>query len=500
MGSYSQALQYKQGLKDEELQGKIGELVDNRKSIQAKLPTLLDEKGQPTPQYHEAMTALTQNAQALRELYHPQNNPNAIQSFGHLLTDALHITKAEDRAKKAQTQQAAGAASDQNVAQGVAAAAPLSPEQISDQDTKAKIAQQNAMSDATIDWLKKNNAPKDIIDRAVATRGGVLKEPIEKYMPQLQVTKDATGKDHYWRVPLAPGEAPEEVDFNGQAMVPKTHPSTAAEAQWVRATYGKDLEQLSPEQATEAVSRYQQLRTPTSTSTGESLVYDQNNQPHVFTHTSTSKKTFPGSGTRPGVPSAPSAAATPYTGTAHPPGKDGQVTGVEEAGSPPPSTTPRKSSTAPKQPKSPIGPAIEGFTKLSPEVTNARKDVIAATKIDSLANQALASHEPVQQRQLALAMIRGMAGRVNMQEFQQYTTKMGVENTIDGLIKGIESGQMPDGVIKQLVDASHANLKASKDALQVAIQGSGGTPESGQSGSDPEVDEIIKALNKKKTP
>ena len=80
---------HKQALSDQELEGKITELVDNRKAIQAKLPTLLDDKGQPTPEYQQAITALTDNARALREVYHPQNNANAVARFGHILTDAF---------------------------------------------------------------------------------------------------------------------------------------------------------------------------------------------------------------------------------------------------------------------------------------------------------------------------------------------------------------------------------------------------------------------------
>ena len=52
---------HKQALSDQELEGKITELVDNRKAIQAKLPTLMDDKGQPTPEYQQAIQALTEN-------------------------------------------------------------------------------------------------------------------------------------------------------------------------------------------------------------------------------------------------------------------------------------------------------------------------------------------------------------------------------------------------------------------------------------------------------
>ncbi len=120
---------HKQALSDEELQGKIGELVDNRKAIQAKLPTLLDDKGQPTPEYNQAIQSLTQNAQALRDIYHPQNNEHAITRYGHLLTDMLHLTNAQDRQQKDAAKQASLKAGDQRMAQAEAAGAPLSPTQ-----------------------------------------------------------------------------------------------------------------------------------------------------------------------------------------------------------------------------------------------------------------------------------------------------------------------------------------------------------------------------------
>jgi hypothetical protein len=142
-------------------------------------------------------------------------------------------------------------------------------------------------------------------------------------------------------------------------------------------------------------------------------------------------------------------------------------------------TTSSKTGGAPPATKAkPTGPAPANTGRVKPgdtvggrltaPVAKAMEDYNAAVKTDSLANQALASKEPVQQRQLALSLIRSMAGRVNMQEFQQYTTRMGVPNTIEGLINGITTGEMPPGVIQQLANAAHANVKASKEALDTA--------------------------------
>lgn len=121
----------------------------------------------------------------------------------------------------------------------------------------------------------------------------------------------------------------------------------------------------------------------------------------------------------------------------------------------------------------------------------ADQDVIAATKLDSLANRAVASKDPGQQRQLALALIKAMAGRVNMQEYGIYTKGYGVANTVDGLIQGITNGGLSPGVLEHLVNDAHANLAASKDA-QVESRKSFGAANSNAS-----VDDILKALGGK---
>ncbi len=128
-GYAAERFAHKQELRDAELNDKIGQLIDNRKSLQAKLPTLLDDKGNPTPEYTQTVDALTQNARDLREIYHPQKNPGAIEKFGHLLTDALHLTSQEQRQAKQQSQQQKLHTQDVAEAKRLVAAAPLSPEQ-----------------------------------------------------------------------------------------------------------------------------------------------------------------------------------------------------------------------------------------------------------------------------------------------------------------------------------------------------------------------------------
>jgi len=53
---------------------------------------------------------------------------------------------------------------------------------------------------------------------------------------------------------------------------------------------------------------------------------------------------------------------------------------------------------------------------------------------------------------------------------------------------------MPDGVLQNLVNAAHANLKAARDAKASL----GGSTDSQSPSGDSDIDDIIKALNPKK--
>ena len=245
-------------------------------------------------------------------------------------------------------------------------------------------------------------------------------------------------------------------------------PSSGLEASLIRALYG---DHPTADQYKKGIAEYKEINSPVKTSEADQIIYDADGHAHIFHKVSTSRSAFPGAGG--GGTSPPPASASSATAPPDPsPGggaKPNPTALRKEAESRKPSAP-----STPKAAKSPIGDAIPGFSKATPAVTAASKDVIAAKKVDGLAQQAAKSKNPVEQRQLALAMIKAMAGRVNMQEFQQYTTKMGVENTIDGMIKGIESGQLPEGIMDHLVNAAHANYKASQESLQLALSGTAG--------------------------
>lgn len=86
-------IQRKRALKDSELQNQIQDLIGQRSAIVSKISSF--DKG--TPEYDEALNSLRQVETGLREVYHPDKNPGAIQRFGHMLTDHLGLTKSGER-------------------------------------------------------------------------------------------------------------------------------------------------------------------------------------------------------------------------------------------------------------------------------------------------------------------------------------------------------------------------------------------------------------------
>lgn len=211
LGRAQQEQQRREALRDQELQGKIGDLIDSRKSLQAKLPTLLDDKGNPTPEYNQTVDALTQNARDLREIYHPQKNPGAIEKFGHLLTDALHLTSPESRAAKQFATQQKLHAGDVAETKRLVAAAPLSPEQQAVVQARSQAAGkmeeiQQAMKD--YDRLNPQAPPEErqafLSDLITKAYGGTIIGNWERVTGKVNgqpVTLDFDKRTHRYRYP-----------------------------------------------------------------------------------------------------------------------------------------------------------------------------------------------------------------------------------------------------------------------------------------------------------
>jgi hypothetical protein len=454
-----QRQEHKQALSDMELQGKITDLVENRKAIQAKLPTLLDDKGQPTPEYQQAMDSLTQNARDLREVYHPQRNPTAIAKYGHLLTDALHVTNPAQRQEKQASKQASLAAGDQRTAQSLAAAAPLSPEQTAVTTANANAAGDLASVQAKIknlNTLFPNATPEQkqtwFNELAQAITGG--KTLAEKYFSQIITTKDTEGKEHHWRVPMDSNMDPEEIDFNGQVVVPKTPPKVnkMTTGQLLQDSYLASLKLPSStpwESLTDAQRTGYQLyvnKLKQRASNHQSAITDREGNVHIVDLSGSSGPVeVSPSPTRPSAtpPPAPHGGA----GTATP-----KATGSQKSGG-----------------SSSKGDRVLDFQKSTPSYTKAKNDVVDATKLDSIATQ-VAAHpdDAVNQKRLAVQLERASAGRFTVQALD-YIIKAGWGNTIEGWALSPTTGALPPDIVRQLVEGAHENLKAAKDSLQVAI-------------------------------
>jgi hypothetical protein len=256
--------------------------------------------------------------------------------------------------------------------------------------------------------------------------------------------------------------------------------SKAAQAEWTRAHYGgRDMDQLSPEEADQAMAMYQQEKTPTVTSTGQALVYDNNNQPHVFTHTGTSTKSFPGAKGAPSTPTPstvtpPNSSATSSSTTAPPKTIDGVK---KEAAKINP-----QASSVPKASKSPIGPALD-FKKMTPEITAANKLYQDAVGLVDYADKVQKHPNNAQeQRDFAIKMERVMSGRFQTAAYDLEVKNSGIANTFQQWINDISTGALPQQIVDHLVQSAHDY----KDAMAKEVEAAKGTSPNagGASGSD----------------
>jgi hypothetical protein len=169
-GYAQQRSAHKQALSDEELQGKIQDLIGQRSALVSKISDL----DKDSPEYKQAFDALKQVNMGLVNVYHPQHNEGAIAKFGHLLTDHLGIrvngeTLPQRRKDKADAQAAQKDKTATTQAEQQVAGAPLSPAQLSIAEVNAKVK-----------WIDSSNLSPE--DKAEAKRKlfGVSEKPTLK--------------------------------------------------------------------------------------------------------------------------------------------------------------------------------------------------------------------------------------------------------------------------------------------------------------------------------
>lgn len=452
--------QRKQQLTDQERETKLNDHNQTIQTIQGNM-TAAQQAGDKDA-LARYQTQLDQVVADRTALFHPNQGPGAMAHLGKMVWEHVHgKTPAPSTQASTPEFQVPGAMGGAGMTSPAFTGPVVTQRPQTPADLKARAATDlsyGAPAPAPNKFtqqrqqLKEGGFSDEQIEKAMGIFAGIEPKPVaDKPDTKVPWGKPIKGADGKWVQPMRnkAGEITNEPTPEGyEPPVAPAHMTTYAQN---RADYAKSKGYTSVDEMTfqddqDMMASMKQASTPTTSGSSQSLVYDQNNDPHIFTKKTSSSKTFPGATTTAKTP--------PPTG------------GTATAASPADlkKRVPKGNGGSSSQ----FGPAMTDLHKATPTENKAAADVLAATKLDSLANQALASHEPVQQRQLALGLIRGMAGRVNMQEFQQYTTKMGVANTVEGLINGITSGQMPEGIVQQLVNAAHANLKAAKEAQAAA--------------------------------
>lgn len=136
---------------------------------------------------------------------------------------------------------------------------------------------------------------------------------------------------------------------------------------------------------------------------------------------------------------------------------------------------------------------IIGGRMTAPQV-DAQKKLDAAVTLSTLASQAAAHPTAQNQKNLALQIIRGAAGRVNMQEYDILTRRAGIANSIQAWANNTTTGMLPDQIWKGLLSIVRDNEIAAR-AGQAQSRQSTGASAAAPAAS---IDDIVNALNQGK--
>ena len=257
----------KQELTDEERQNTYKMYADQLAALRTKLSMVPKD----SKEYQDTFSALENTVGQIKDLYHPQKNPGAIEKFGHILTDALHITSPQVRQQEISSKLAASQADNKKEADLLASSAPLSPEQQAAIQTKNAIAQKQAESDWMVEWAKKNGLSDDAIEEL---KQHIVGLPYAKLVP-LAGSKPYLGPDgRYYQTmrdaatgvfteePLPPNFKPSEKPIKGGLVRVKPGQSPTGFVElW--------LDQYNPQRVVGATpitpSRYYQTTSSTET-------------------------------------------------------------------------------------------------------------------------------------------------------------------------------------------------------------------------------------------
>lgn len=456
MGAFAQGLQWgegqaakqgahKQALSDAELETNIGQANNNITALQTKLGTL-----DPSSRDHaETMQALQQQVQDRTALFHPANNPGAIQKFGHLLGLGRQAAPATPVAPPTISTTPSMQLGQATLPEGPARTVqgPQTPAQLKAQ-AQANMIAAGAATPPPGQLTPDEQHQANLISGGIAPRAAPDKSDTPLGKASMIPGHDAQGNPVMGYV-----ENGKFVPVAGTTVPPPKAPapSNSAFAVVLRSMFPNVTDgHYSQDQVRQALVNQKQWQTPDSESDRDAITYDANGDAHVNTLHSASHKTFGGNGGA-GSPGKGGGAAAPRT--------------------------------------------LEGAHRNTPAQNKANTEVVEATKLSSVAQQVMKNpNDAINQKRLAVALERISAGRFTTQALD-YIIKAGWGNTIEQWVNNPSTGALPADVVRQLVDGATQNLTAAKDAQTEAYK-SATTPGDMKNKANPGGGSLADRLNK----
>lgn len=352
--------------------------------------------------------------------------------------------------------------------QDLASGAPQDPLVPAGRKADFDRTQKGITNDWQIAWAQKHGVSDAAVDELTEHLAGV---PAQKGLKSLAGQKPYQGADgKYYIVMQDPSDGSIKAEVLPPDYVPPSAggPKVGSLGEFLTAAYG-----AKPTPAQEIAGRKLWQQAGASTTVGEHVVMvpQPDGSIRAVTVQTTSSKNYGAGAGAPNVRAdgqpAPTAAAAPVT----PPGS----TSPSSAAPKPTASTAPTAGALRKQAGALASTANRGKSKagvvntgdvvggrVTPSQSKADDVVNKAAQLVSVADDASKNPTAAKDKNLALAIIRGAAGRVNMQEYNILTQKAGLGNSLEAWANSATTGQLPTDVRNQLVQVAHSNFNAAK--------------------------------------
>ena len=408
------------------------------------------------------------NADAYAQQLHSRGERPGVVPAGPKVTVTEMTPKQGEKFNKNQS-------SDQAAAAAVEAAAPLSPDQIAEQERKKTAADLQSQIDTKLGIFDRMfpNAPEE----QRTQYKNYLAESILGMKPGQEVGKwtQVPGMVRGQKVTLLydektgtykyqTGESVSDDDLRNFVPDPKPSKMSANDRLWdsYASSLGKTMDQLTMKDKAGFEGWLNKLKARSTTR--QTVIYDRDGTGHIIDLTNISSPvevTTPSQGGQPGGGAQPAAGATP---TATP---GARPSGTQPAGSA------RPNGVAPHQAAAPAAQAGAGrtlpFKKATPAYNKLSTDKEEDQRLVDYADTWI--NIPAGQRSEAdgsfiLALVKSKAGRVNQQEINMYFNAGGIAELPERWAAKTGHGELPDALRQQLLTLVHSQLDADNQAMQ----------------------------------